>query len=88
MFNFLNKLKTWLGFADINQDGKVDAEDLKIVSDVVKAETKKVVAAKKEAVAEVKTTVKKGAKKVVAAKKEAVAEVKATVKRGRPKKTD
>ena len=86
MFDFLNKLKTWLGFADINQDGKVDAEDVKIVVDTVKTGAKKVVAAKKEAVKEVKATVKTGAKKVVAAKKEAVAEVKATVKRGRPKK--
>jgi hypothetical protein len=88
MFDFLNKLKTWLGFADINQDGKVDAEDVKIVVDAVKTEAKKVVAAKKEAVKEVKTTAKAGAKKVVAAKKEAVAVVKETVKRGRPKKTD
>jgi hypothetical protein len=88
MFDFLNKLKTWLGFADINQDGKVDAEDVKIVVDVVKTEAKKVIAAKKEAVKEVKTTAKASAKKVVEAKKEAVAAVKETVKRGRPKKTD
>jgi hypothetical protein len=88
MFDFLNKLKTWLGFADINQDGKVDREDVKIVVDVVKTEAKKVVAAKKEAVKEVKTTANAGAKKVIAAKKEAVAAVAETVKRGRPKKTD
>jgi hypothetical protein len=88
MFDFLNKIKFWLGLADINRDGKVDAEDVKIVVDVVKTEAKKVVAAKKEAVEEVKTTAKAGAKKVVAAKKEAVAEVKETIKRGRPKKTD
>jgi hypothetical protein len=79
MFNFLNKLKTWIGFADINQDGKVDREDVKIVVDTVKTEAKKVVAAKKEAVKEVKATAKTGAKKVSAAKKQAVANVKKTV---------
>lgn len=88
MLNFINKIRYWLGLADINGDGKVDQEDLKIVVDTVKTEATKVVAAKKEAVAEVKASVKKSAKKVVAAKKEAVAEVKNTVKRGRPKKTD
>jgi hypothetical protein len=84
----LTWLKKLLGIADVNQDGKVDAEDVKIVVDTVKTEAKKVVAAKKEAVKEVKTTAKAGAKKVVAAKKEAVATVKETIKRGRPKKTD
>jgi hypothetical protein len=79
MFNFLNKLKTYIGFADVNQDGKVDHKDVKIVVDAVKAEAEKVVAAKKEAVEEVKTTVKAGAKKVAAAKKQAVANVKKTV---------
>jgi hypothetical protein len=79
MFNFLNKLKTWIGFADVNQDGKVDREDVKIVVDAVMTEAEKVVAAKKEAVEEVKTTVKAGAKKVAAAKKQAVANVKKTV---------
>ena len=88
MFEFLNKIKSWFSFADINQDGKIDKEDFKIVADTVKTETKKVVAAKKEAVGEVKAAAKTQAKKVVAAKKEAVGEVKATVKRGRPKKTD
>jgi hypothetical protein len=88
MFKFLNKIKTWLGFADVNQDGKLDSEDVKAVAEVVKTEAKKVIAAKKEAVNEIKTAAKTSAKKVVAAKKEAVAEVKATVKRGRPKKTD
>jgi hypothetical protein len=88
MFEFFKKIITWLGFADINQDGKIDKEDFKIVADTVKTEAKKVVAAKKEAVGEVKAAAKKGAKKVVAAKKEAVGEVKATARRGRPKKTD
>jgi len=49
------------------------------VVDAVKIEAEKVVAAKKEAVEEVKTTVKAGAKKVAAAKKQAVANVKKTV---------
>jgi hypothetical protein len=88
MFDFLNKIKFWLGLADINRDGKVDAEDVKIAVDIVKTEAKKVVAVKKEAVNEVKNTAKAGAKKVVAAKKDAVAEIKDTVKRGRPAKTD
>jgi len=60
MFKFLNKIKTWLGFADVNQDGKLDSEDVKAVAEVVKTEAKKVIAAKKEAVAEVKATVKRG----------------------------
>jgi hypothetical protein len=60
MFGFIKKIKTWLGFADINKDGKVNREDLKIVADTVKTKTKKVVAAKKEAVAEVKATVRRG----------------------------
>lgn len=91
MFKFLNKIKAWLGFADINEDGKVNKEDVKIVTDVVKTETKKIVAAKKEAAKEVKAAVKKGAKKVETAAEEAVENIKDTVspkRRGRPKKTD
>jgi hypothetical protein len=88
MFDFINKIKFWLGLADINRDGKVNAEDGKILSNAVKAEAKKVKATKDQAVADVKSTAKDGAKKVKAAKDQAVAEIKDTVKRGRPAKTD
>jgi hypothetical protein len=60
MLNFLNKIKGWLGLADINRDGKINKEDVAVFKEVVKTESKNVSKAKKQAVANVKTAVKRG----------------------------
>lgn len=63
MFAFIKKL---FGFADVNKDGKVDAQDAKVAVETVKAEVK-------ETVVEVKAEVKKVAAKAKQAVKKAPA---------------
>ena len=66
MFGFLKKL---FGAADVNKDGKVDAQDVKVVVEEVKAEVK-------QAAVEVKTAVNKTTAKAKTAVKKTVAKAK------------
>jgi hypothetical protein len=68
-----NKIKSWFGWADVNNDGKIDLADAKIVQNKVEAkiETAKVIAAEVKARApQVKKDIQavKTATKKVAAK--------------------
>jgi polyhydroxyalkanoate synthesis regulator phasin len=67
MFGFLKKL---FGSADVNKDGKVDAQDAKVVVEEVKAEVK-------AAAVEVKQTAKKAATKAKAGVKKVADKAKA-----------
>jgi methyl-accepting chemotaxis protein len=79
------KIKSWFGFADLNKDGKVTAEDLEVAKAVVENNIKEanekineVVEEVKEVVAKVKTRakrVKEETADVVAAAKETVNQV-------------
>jgi methyl-accepting chemotaxis protein len=79
------KIKSWFGFADLNKDNKITAEDLEVARAVVEKNFKEanekineVVEDVKEVVAEVKTRakrVKKETAEVVAAAKETVNQV-------------
>jgi hypothetical protein len=56
-----NKIKSWFGFADLNNDGKVDAADVQIAKTVVQARVetvKKVAAETKRRVKDVKQELK------------------------------
>jgi len=75
MFGFIKKL---FGFADVNNDGKVDVADAKVAVETVKAEVK-------EAAVEVKAEVKKVATKTKQTVKKAVNKVKPTPAGRKPK---
>ena len=51
------KIKNWFGFADLNKDGKVTAEDLAVAKAVVEKNIKEANEKINEAVAEVKEVV-------------------------------
>ena len=90
------KIKNWFGFADLNKDGKVTAEDLEVAKAVVEKNFKEANEKINEAVTEVKTRVnrvKEEVTDVVAAAKEVanqagdvVAAAKGKARQGRKKK--
>ena len=90
------KIKNWFGFADLNKDGKVTAEDLAVAKAVVEKNIKEANEKINEVVTEVKTRVnrvKEEVTDVVAAAKEVanqagdvVAAAKGKVRKGRKKK--
>jgi hypothetical protein len=90
------KIKNWFGFADLNKDGKVTAEDLKVAKTVVEKNIKEANEKINEVVTEVKTRVnrvKEEVTDVVAAAKEVanqagdvVAAAKGKERKGRKKK--
>jgi len=90
------KIKSWFGFADLNKDGKVTAEDLEVAKAVVEKNFKEANEKINEAVTEVKTRVnrvKEEVTDVVAAAKEVanqagdvVAAAKGKARQGRKKK--
>jgi hypothetical protein len=90
------KIKNWFGFADLNKDGKVTAEDLEVAKAVVENNIKEANEKINEVVTEVKTRVnrvKEEVTDVVAAAKEVanqagdvVAAAKGKERKGRKKK--
>lgn len=90
------KIKSWFGFADLNKDGKVTAEDLEVAKAVVENTFKEANEKINEVVTEVKTRVnrvKEEVTDVVAAAKEVanqagdvVAAAKGKARQGRKKK--
>ena len=90
------KIKNWFGFADLNKDGKVTAEDLEVAKAVVEKNFKEANEKINEVVTEVKTRVnrvKEEVTDVVAAAKEVanqagdvVAAAKGKARQGRKKK--
>ena len=90
------KIKNWFGFADLNKDGKVTAEDLDIAKAVVEKNIKEANEKINEVVTDVKTRVnrvKEEVTDVVAAAKEVanqagdvVAAAKGKERKGRKKK--
>jgi Ca2+-binding EF-hand superfamily protein len=90
------KIKNWFGFADLNKDGKVTAEDLEVAKAVVEKNIKEANEKINEVVTDVKTRVNRVKEEVtdviVAAKEVAnqagdvVAAAKGKERKGRKKK--
>jgi hypothetical protein len=90
------KIKNWFGFADLNKDGKVTAEDLKVAKTVVEKNFKEANEKINEVVTEVKTRVNRvkeevtdvvnAAKEVANQAGDVVAAAKGKERKGRKKK--
>ena len=90
------KIKSWFGFADLNKDGKVTAEDLEVAKAVVEKNFKEANEKINEAVTEVKTRVNRvkeevtdvvnAAKEVANQAGDVVAAAKGKARQGRKKK--
>jgi len=90
------KIKNWFGFADLNKDGKVTAEDLEVAKAVVEKNFKEANEKINEAVTEVKTRVNRvkeevtdvvnAAKEVANQAGDVVAAAKGKERKGRKKK--
>jgi uncharacterized coiled-coil protein SlyX len=90
------KIKNWFGFADLNKDGKVTAEDLEVAKAVVEKNIKEANDKINEVVTEVKTRVNRvkeevtdvvnAAKEVANQAGDVVAAAKGKERKGRKKK--
>lgn len=83
------KIKKWFGFADLNRDGKVTAEDLEVAKAIAENKIKKANTEINKHVARVKeelADVKDAAKEVANQAGDVVAAAKGKPRRGRKKK--